>query len=381
MADDKKINIEDITFDDMLGEGIEDAVETLEDVEEEIKPSEDEPIEEVLAESSLDTDVEAKKKDDSETDIEEEEDKTVSTKNEKTAVPEEDGADVKEEEDDTIVGQVLSKLGYDVDEKYDDTTEGLIQMTKDIGVQMADENLDKLFEQFPLVKDHMDYVAAGGNSQDFMGMHDPRQDFSKVKLSKDDTQLQKYFLSEYFKTKGHDAEFIEELLEDYQDNGKLHNKATSAQKALVESQVAYRKNAMEQQKQSQKKAKEEQTQFWDGVYDTIDKSQDFKGLSVPEREKNKFFDYLSKPVTKEGYTQRDLDHTKSDMDTKLAIDYLMFKGFNLDKMIDVKARTKSTRALKDKIVSNKERIKSSKSSRRTQRRSEVDVDDLDLNLF
>tara|TARA_Y100000361_G_C11141862_1_gene335598 strand:+ start:318 stop:1466 length:1149 start_codon:yes stop_codon:yes gene_type:complete len=379
--DDKKINIEDISFDDMLGEGIEDAVETVEEVEPKAEEGESKS-EEVLAEASLDDDVAAKQEETEEEEEDEDVKEKVSKKSTKKEVStEDDGVEAEQVEDDTIVGAVLSKLGYEVDETYDDTTEGLVELTKDIGVQMADENLDKLFEKFPLVKDHMEYVMAGGNSQDFMGMHDPRQDYSRVNMSKDDVQLQKYFLGEYFKTKGHDAEFIGELLEDYEDNGKLYSKAASAQKALVNAQATYRKNALEQQKQEQIKQQKEQKQFWDDVYETIDTSQDFKGLAVPEKEKNKFFEYLSKPVTKEGYTQRDLDHSESDMNTKLAIDYLMFKGFNLDKMIDVKARTKSTRTLKDKIKSQKASVKNAKSTRRATRAADVDIDDLDLNLF
>jgi len=382
-TDDKKINIDDISFDDMLGEGIEDAVETAEPIEVEPKLEEgEEKSDQILAEANLDDDAASKQEEEEQEKEDEEVKKTVSKKKtEKNTSTEDDGVEAEQVEDDTIVGAVLAKLGYDVDDKYEDTTEGLVELTKDIGVQMADENLDKLFEQFPLVKDHMEYVMSGGKSQDFMGMHDPRSDYSRVKMSQDDTQVQKYFLAEYFKTKGHDSEFINELLEDYEDNGKLYNKAVNAQKALVSSQATYRKNAVEQQKQEQIKAKEEQKKFWDGVYETIDTSQSFKGLAVPEREKNKFFDYLSKPVTKEGYTQRDLDHTESDMDTKLAIDYLMFKGFNLEKMIDIKARTKSTRTLKDKIVSSKERVKSSKSAKRTPKYTDVDIDDLNLNLF
>ena len=68
------------------------------------------------------------------------------------------------------------------------------------------------------------------------------------------------------------------------------------------------------------------------------------------------------------------------MDVKLAIDYLMFKGFNLDTIIDKKARTKSVKTLKDKIKGHKESLKSAKGARKTSSKP-VDIDDLDLSLF
>ena len=39
------------------------------------------------------------------------------------------------------------------------------------------------------------------------------------------------------------------------------------------------------------------------------------------------------------------------------------------------------KTLKDKIVSSKERVKSSKSAKRTPKYSDVDIDDLNLDLF
>ena len=374
IIDDKKINVDDISFDDLMDGGIED---TLEEQEEENEASNDiSNIKEDIPETDLDTDAESK----AEEEEEEKEDAPVQkTRAEKeTFEKTEDSAE--EEEDDSIVGEVLSSLGYKVDEKYEDTTEGLVSLTKDIGAQMADDTLDKLFEQHPLVGKHLEYVMNGGKSEEFMTTNDPREDYSKMELKEDDSRSQKTILSEYFRLKGHDKEFITELLEDYEDSGKLHKKAESAKTALAQAQDQYKTQMLEEQKQKQKETKQEQTKFWDGVYDTIDKSKEFKGISIPEREKNKFFDYLSKPVTKEGYTQRDLDHNGSEMDTKLAIDYLMYKGFNLDKLIDKKARTKSTRALKDKIKGHTESLKSAKKASRAPSTA-VDIDSLDLQLF
>ena len=56
----------------------------------------------------------------------------------------------------------------------------------------------------------------------------------------------------------------------------------------------------------------------------------------------------------------------------------MYKGFNLDKLIDTKARTKNVRSLRDKIGRQEEYVKS---ARKTTRRSKnVNLDDLDLTI-
>jgi len=376
-TDDKKINVDDISFEDLIDGGIQDSVEVEElDLETNETEETNTQPEEENAENDLDADAQEKEEEES---VEEPVQKSRAKKETSESI-EKDAEEVSEKEDDSIVGQVLSTLGYEVDDNYEDTTEGLVALTKDVGTQMADETLDKLFEQYPLVGKHLEYVMNGGDSQQFMTTNDPRQDYSKMTIKETDTMSQKSVLSEYFRLKGHDKEFIDELLEDYEDSGKLQSKADSALKALVDVQAQYKEQMLTEQKQKQQTAIAEQKEFWDGVYDTIDKSKEFKGISIPEREKNKFFNYLSQPVTKEGYTQRDVDHNGSDMDVKLAIDYLMFKGFNLDKIINKKARTKSTRALKDKIKGHKESLKSAKKASRAPSTA-VDIDNLDLSLF
>ena len=223
-------------------------------------------------------------------------------------------------------------------------------MTQDLGAKMAEDQLDQLFGNFPLIQEHLNYVLAGGDSQQFMKAYDPDNDYGTLEISDNDIRTQRSVLATYFKAKGHEDEFINELLEDYEDNGKLFSKASQAKKALAQSQASYRQEIVEKQKEEQKTKMQEQQEFWNGVYETIDNSDEFAGLRVPKREKSKFFDYLSKPITKDGHTQRDLDHKDSDMEVKLAIDYLMFKGFNLDKVISGKAKTAATKSLKDRIA-------------------------------
>ena len=201
-----------------------------------------------------------------------------------------------------------------------------------------------------------------------------------MKLSEKDLRGQKYILSEYFRANGHDDKFTNEILGDYQDGGRLFNKAQSAQQELVQMQNQYKQQMVQQQQQQQQEQDKEQEKFWNGVYDTIDQSKEFQGIQIPDREKSKFFDYLSQPVTKEGYTQRDVDYGEAEMDVKLAMDFLMYKGFNLEKLINTKARTKSTQSLKDRITKHQETVKSARKVSKAPSKA-VDIDDLDLSLF
>tara|TARA_R110000765_G_scaffold93465_1_gene176243 strand:+ start:14 stop:1129 length:1116 start_codon:yes stop_codon:yes gene_type:complete len=371
MDPNEKIQLDDITFDDVIGG---DGVETtsIDEVAPPQVPEQDvEPVEENILDDIEIEDTSKQRK------VEEEDKDTVEdTKDTKDTKDNEDHID--EDDDDSIVGTVLDKLGYEVDKTYDDTTEGLVQMTKDIASTIADERMEEVLEKFPLVKQHLQYVLEGGESQEFFNAHDPNLDYSKLTLQEDDIRSQKAILGDYLETKGHDNDFIKEMLEDFEDTGKLYSKAEAARKALGKYQETQRGQLLTDQRETQRQKGEELKEFWDGVANTIEESREFAGLRVTEKDKNAFFNYLSRPVKKDGFTQRDLDHQEADMETKLAIDYLMYKGFDLETLINTKARTKSVQTLKDRISKGEEQLKSSRRS--SKRNTKFDIDNLDLNI-
>tara|TARA_R100000908_G_scaffold64714_1_gene49671 strand:+ start:686 stop:1783 length:1098 start_codon:yes stop_codon:yes gene_type:complete len=365
MDPNEKIQLDDITFDDVIGG---DGVDTVAEVE---------PIEEVAEqkeEVKEEPQAELEDIDDEEEELEEE----TEDEDEEEEVEEEESDDeeVESTEDSTVVSEILDSLGYEGE--YDDTAEGLTAMTKDIASQMADERIDEVLEKFPLVKKHMEYVLAGGESQKFMKAFDPTLDYNQMDIAEDDARSQKAILTDYFNQKGHDGDFIKEMLEDYEDSGKLFKKAEAAKQALGKVQTQEKEQLVERQRAELQQQQEKQMEFWNGVQETIKESKEFAGLQVPEREKTKFFNYLSKPVTKEGYTQRDVDHSEAEMDVKLAIDYLMYKGFNLENIINKKAKTTATKTLRQKIAKNEETVKSAR--KRSTRKKSFDLDNLDLNI-
>jgi hypothetical protein len=372
MDNNEKIQLDDITFDDVIGGDGVDTVAT----EEIAPPQEDEQV----VESSEENDLEDIGIEDIQ-DEEEEEENIVEEEEDHEEEYEEDESDYEEndESDDTIVSEVLDQLGYDMDgESYDDTPEGLANMTNDLASKIADDRIDEVLDAFPLVKKHLDFVLAGGQSQNFMEAYDPNLDYEQVNIEEDDFRSQKAILGDYLELKGHDHEFINEMLNDFEDTGKLYEKSEAARSALAKHQNTQREQMVQTQQRQQQEQREQSQEFWSNISDTIEDADSFAGISVPKKHKNKFFEYLSTPVTREGYTQRDLDHSEADMEVKLAIDYLMYTGFDLSDLISNKAQTQNAKTLRERISRNEDRVKT---TRRSARRSKnVDLDSLDLNI-
>jgi hypothetical protein len=368
MNKNEKIQLDDITFDDVIGDGIDPIIS--------------EPVKDEVISDELEKDIEDKKEEEVKEDKPFQKDSSEETVEKVQVKEEEEEEEIEvdeEKKEPTVVLEVLEKLGFETDGvDYADTAEGLANLTEDVANQLAEEKMEGMLEKFPLVKDHLQYVLNGGESQQFMQAYDPALDYNTMEVSENDIRSQKALLGDYFTVKGHDKEFIKELLEDYEDSGKLHGKAMQAREALAKVQGVQREQLLIKQQESVAAQQKQITEYWEGVADTLENGNDFSGLSIPEREKGKFYSYLSAPVNKEGHTQRDLDHGKAPMETKLAIDYLMYKGFNLEQIINTKAKTKATKSLREKIARNEDKVKSARG--KTRKRSQaVDFEDLDLS--
>lgn len=351
----QKLNIADITFDDFIGDGLNTLDEKQETPKDELENEEEpEETEDESDDSESEPSGRKSKKDQDDEDDEELQSKKYARE------AEEDDENVNSEDSDepgSVASSIAKALGYELENEYADTEEGLVEFTKDIAQNIAEDQLNELFQQFPLVQKHLDFVLAGGDSEKFFQAYNPNMDYSQYEIDQNDSRTQKAFVSEYFKTKGHDEEFIKDMLEDYEDSGKLYDKAIVAQKQLAAIQSREREQIVEQQKREREEQERQQEEFWENVAATIDQGKEFAGIRIPEKEKAKFFDYISAPVDKTGRTRRDMDYANSDLDVKLAIDYLMYKGMNLQDIITTKAKTESAKNLREKIQFNEEKIK------------------------
>ena len=370
----QKLNIADITFDDFIGDGLNTLDEKQETPKDELE-NEEEPEEDNESDDSESEPSGRKSRRDEDDDDDEE---LQSNKYAREAQEDDEDVDDEDSEGSGSVAESIAKaLGYDIENNYADTEEGLVEFTKDIAQNIAEDQLKELFEQFPLVQKHLDFVLAGGDSEKFFQAYNPNMDYSQYEIDQNDSRTQKAFVAEYFKTKGHDEEFIKDMLEDYEDSGKLYDKAIVAQKQLATIQGREREQIVEQQKRERQEQERQQEEFWENVAATIDQGKEFAGIRIPEKEKSKFFDYISAPADKSGRTRRDMDYANSELDVKLAIDYLMYKGMNLQDIITTKAKTESVKSLRDKIQRNEERVKNYGKVEKT-RAKKFDPDQLDM---
>ena len=378
----EKLDLNDISFDDIVSTDntLVDTVPELDASDSTIKAAEPEAVvldKETAAEDELDKDAsKAITDDDSITEPTDKDDVDKEEIDEHFEKEEQAEPEVKETET-TIVGEVLEKLGFKGEYEYEDTPEGLKTLTLDVANKLSEEQLDNILESFPLVQKHLEYVMNGGQSEKFMTSHDPSSDYGKIELTEKDIPTQRIVLANYFKGKGHDDAFIKEMIEDYEDSGKLFAKAELAKTALSKTQIKEREQLLIQQKETNAKNQAEEKEFWKGIHATIQEKNELAGITIPNREKNKFFKYISTPVNKNGQTQSMIDAANNTMEQRLLMDYLLFKKLDLKDIIATKATTANTKSLKERIKkANKSTLKNV--AKKSKAKTNLDLNDLDF---
>jgi predicted transcriptional regulator YdeE len=273
------------------------------------------------------------------------------------------GQDAGTEAETTITGEIRDYFGYELDEEFEDTPEGLKALTKTIGEKMAMETLDEIFNAHPTIKAHLEYVQNGGDPNNFMRAFSPEVDYSTVKLEEDTPEARevaKVVLKTYFQKRGDDPAFVDDMIEAYEDKGEIIKKGNAAAAALASVQASERNYVMEQQRAQRVAQEEASKKTWETVTDLVTKSDSLGGLAVAPRERTKFLDYISKPIDKHGRTQRDLDSSKLSLEQQLAADFLLYKGMDLGKITGTRATTAAAQTLKERMAGMSKKVKGSK---------------------
>jgi hypothetical protein len=293
-------------------------------------------------------------------------------------VVENDPAPAADADEPSIISEVLSKLGYDdIDEDFDESTEGIVKLTQKVGERIAGETLDELFERNPSLKQHFEFIRSGGDPRVFLeAQREPN--FAQMQIGDTDTDLAKDLLRTYFKAKGEEEGFINDILETYEDKKQLIPKANQAKEALATAQARRTEQLVAQQKEQAVIQQKEAEKVWNTVKEKISTVSDFAGLPVTEKDRSKFLEYISAPVDREGRTKRDLDLQKLDLDKQLALDFLLYKGLDIKGIVDTKARTQQAQTLRDRL--RKDARPTGKTTARTapasQDLSDITLDDL-----
>lgn len=279
------------------------------------------------------------------------EDDTTSSDEGEGEGSEDDGEPEEEEEEEveeSVVDGIKKMFGYEIEGEFEDNEEGIAHLTREVATRMAEEYIDERFKEHPIMQNFFEYVSEGGDPSTFINTQFPETDYESVEFDEDNVELQERLVKEELVASGYSGEELKAELEDIKNGGILESKARRALSRLKAKQQSEKDSLVEKQREKRQQEEEQQREAWNQVKDTIKKKNELKGMKFPESDKNPFFDFMTKPV-KEGKTARDLKLEKLELEDTLAVDYLLFKDFNLADLVERKAKDLNAKSLKERL--------------------------------
>ena len=269
--------------------------------------------------------------------------------NEDVVAEDTDVVDEPTAEEASMFATLSAKLGYEIEGDFSEDYDGLANYTTAVGEQIANERLQKLFDQYPDVAEYFQYRSNNGDPLKYFEAQQAELDYNSLQVD-DNVAVQKRVVIDGMRQAGFGDTEISEMVEDLEDTGLLKKQAERYLGRLQATQATRKEQLLQQQAAQAEQQRQEAEAYWSSVQDTIN-TGNLKGLQIPQRQRGKFYDWMTTPVNDQGVTQRDLDRQNIDQETALAVEYLLYQGFDLKKLATSAAATQKVSSLKSKLSS------------------------------
>ena len=216
---------------------------------------------------------------------------------------------------------------------------------------MAEEQFESVFSAFPDIQEYLNYRVSGGDPEKYFKVAAKEIDFNTLKVDEKDVGMQKKIVETFLSQQGYTPEEIADTVQDYEDAKLLYKNASRAVQKLAVTQEQNKKQLIEQQKKEAQQAAEQTQKTWNEISEIINKGK-LRDFTIPESDKKKFYNWMAAPVDAQGRSQRLIDREKMDQESILAMEFLIYKGLDISKLVNTKATTRQAVNLKAKLKSN-----------------------------
>jgi hypothetical protein len=242
------------------------------------------------------------------------------------------------------------KFGIKIEDKLENTQEGLITLAEKAAEQRSKQLLMNYFDSVPYMKDFYNHVIVEKRGiETFLEKNqqpvyknfkieqitDTHDDTAKAKI----TDSYKQVVKLDYASKGIDDDTIKTLIELHEDKGTLFEEAKKAfnnldtkHKAGIDAKLKAEQALIQKREDDSKKVIAE-------LSNIIDKN-DFNGLSIPPTELKAFKDAVLRPVDEQGHTLLDYKAAKITLAQQAILDYIIFKDFKVTGLTNTTASNK-----------------------------------------
>ena len=228
---------------------------------------------------------------------------------------------------------------------YSNSVEGSTELLKDVATNATVNAVTAFLNSNPELKDIYFHLVNGGKLDEYTSSN---IDYTAVDVTALDRTGKLNYIKQSFEQQGlKNAGSLIKTLEQSSDEALTQAAADAIITLKQVSEDAKLQREREYQLNQQKEAQALE-EYWNNVNSVITNGK-LKDINIPNAEKDDFFKYLAVPINSKGESQEMIDAEKESEEDRLLLSYLRFKKFNLNDLVNLKAKTNRLEQLRSRV--------------------------------
>ena len=228
---------------------------------------------------------------------------------------------------------------------YSNSVEGSTELLKDVATNATVNAVTAFLNSNPDLKDVYFHLANGGKLEEYSASN---IDYTAIDVTTLDRNGKLNYIKQSFEQQGlKNAGSLIKTLEQSSDEALTQAAADAIITLKQVSEDTRVQREKEYQLNQQKEAQALET-YWNDVNSVITNGK-LKDINIPNAEKDDFFKYLAVPINSKGESQEMIDAEKESDEDRLLLSYLRFKKFNLNDLVNLRAKTNRLEQLRSRV--------------------------------
>jgi hypothetical protein len=230
--------------------------------------------------------------------------------------------------EDSTIGFLKNNSGFEElkDKNYTNDSKGYQELISDIRQVAGKKEVENILNEFPLMAELYTHVYKEGKGVDSFFMKNQAPEHTTFDIETEEGQ--KSLLHQSLSKRGIDKDVIDTIIEKYENEGKLKEKAKSEFDLLDKQHkdsIAAREQEEKQEYEKQLKLQQEV----DKEINSVLKSGKILGISLDTKQASEFQKYILDKDSETGLPKSVVDYNNLSVEKQLFINYLMYSNFNV----------------------------------------------------
>jgi hypothetical protein len=269
---------------------------------------------------------------------------------------------------------VDSSILPESEKEYEDSLDGFKEYIEDAKEALFKEYKEAIVD--PVAQQFIDFLENGGSRDEFINKVTALPDYSTFDLSDEETA--KNLIRDNLTIQEYDPKDIEELINEYSEIGSLEKHAKVAQKKLIDFADKEIKALAAEQKRIEAERVAKLEKEAEDLRASIYESESIAGFKLTNADKDKFYQYLTKPVKQDArgriYTQSMLDTTEED---KIKMAFFKYKKFDFTD-VENKAQSKAVQDIQKQLKKRPDNL-SFRTTSQGEQKEEMAIKNMDVS--